>query len=474
MPKLCGTQYGVGKVSIWNELYKKELQHWIHSSILLNSLVYKNRAACFMQMEMYTKAMMDIRCALKFQHTARALLQLQIQRKECEKKLTIESIDAYVPPKLSYPVDRDFPCMANVLEIRDSKKFGRHIVAKQDIEVGKVVMVSEIFASAAVSDTLTTCRICNKTERDFVACTDCSNVMYCRGSCANQINIHRLECGTIFHVIDANLKLPVQTLLMAINIFTTIDELMRFVERYVGKNNGHEIPKAANNFETKYGLFLTLTRRNCSELIYLAYQVYTTLLTFPKVKRLVNNGTKMLFLAHLTLHHVTVIARNSFQYQAQDIGTIKTSYIYDVMSLINHSCSPNLFNISRPDDVSHCITVKPILAGEQVFINYLGNSASMTLNERQKNLASWNFKCECERCVYEMKQESNPIKSVIEADPAFQYVKRTCQEKECRLINWESGKRSTLKSHCIEFLGKYGHLNWTPEIQTVVHCFTLH
>lgn len=155
-------------------------------------------------------------------------------------------------------------------------------------------------------------------------------------------------------------------------------------------------------------------------------------------------------------------------------STIKTNYIYDVMLLINHSCTPNLFNISRPDDVSHCITVKPIKAGEQVFINYLGNSGSMPLNERQMNLASWNFTCQCERCEYEMKHGTSPIKSVIEADPAFQYVKKTCQEKECRIINWESGKRSTLKKQCVKFLGKFGHMNWTPEIQTVVHCFTLH
>lgn len=110
----------------------------------------------------------------------------------------------------------------------------------------------------------------------------------------------------------------------------------------------------------------------------------------------------------------------------------------------------------------------------QVFINYLGNSTSMTLKERQSYLNGWNFQCNCERCEYERKQESSPIKSAIEADPAFQYVINTCQEKECWEINWGSGKRNMLKKQCIEFLGKYGHMNWTPEIQTVVHCFTLH
>lgn len=95
--------------------------------------------------------------------------------------------------------------MANVLEIREDKKFGCHIVTK---------------AVTAKH------RVCNKREQNFVACTDGSNVSYFRGSCAKQIDFHRLECRTIFHVIDASFKLPVQTLLMAIHLCTTIDGLL--------------------------------------------------------------------------------------------------------------------------------------------------------------------------------------------------------------------------------------------------------
>lgn len=426
---------------------------------------------------MYTKALFDIKWALQFKHNARTMLQMQMERKDCEKRLmSVDCIDGHVPPKMNYPNDNHFPCMANVLEIRENEKFGRHIIAKEDIEVGKVVMVPDIFASATTSDTLTTCRTCNQIERNFVACADCSNTMFCRGSCFQESNVHRLECGSIYHMIDANLQLPIQTLLLAINEFSTLAELQVFVEQFVCLGSERGIPKAANDFKSKYALFLTLTRRNCSELIYLSYQVFTTLMTFPRVKRLVNNVKEMLFVIHLTLHHVAVIARNSFRFQSQQItsGSIKSSYIYDVMSLFNHSCSPNLFNFCRPDDISYCIVVKPIRAGEQMFINYLGNSGSMALDERRTNLAHWNFICECERCEYEKKHESSPIKSIIASDSAFQYVKEVCLANECRLVNWECGKRSLLKKQCVKFLGEFGHMNWTPEIQTVVDCYTLH
>lgn len=348
------------------------------------NLAYKHRAACFMRMELYVRAFIDIQWALKYPHIGRTLLQLKTQLAECQKKLiTIDSSGSSIP-KVHYPMQTDFPCLTNVLEIRENEKYGRHIVAKRDIAVGKVVMVSEIFASASVSDTLACCRICNKIEQNFVACTECSNTLYCRGSCANRIDIHHLECGSLFHVVDSSLKLPIQTLLMAINMFPRIEHLMEFVEQYVGKGKRkYGIPRAANDLKSNYAVFLTLTRSNSNEMIYLAYQVYTTLLTLPRVKRLINNGQKMLFLAHLSLHHVAVIARNSFQHQTQDMGAIKTNYIYDILSLINHSCSPNLFNASKPDDITYCITVKPILAGEQVLktqflvmLNYKLNRAS--------------------------------------------------------------------------------------------------
>lgn len=334
---------------------------------LWESLAYKHREKCFLQMNMYGKALTDVQWALKYNnHTGRTMLQLKTQLVECQKKLvTIEYIERPMP-KINFSLDRNFPCLADVLEIRENKQFGRHLVTKCDIGVGKVVMVSDIYASAATSDTLTICRVCTNTEENFIACTECPNAMFCRGKCSIQTSVHRWECNTIFHTLDSVLKLPIQTILMAIDMFQSIEHLMSFVERYVQNGNGCGVPKAARDAKSKYALFLTLTRSISSECIFLAYQAYSTMMTFPQIKRIMNTEKERRFLAHLTLHHVTVIARNSFEHYTHDSGTIKTSYIYDVLSLINHLCSPNLFNVSKPDDVAHCITVKPILAGEQV------------------------------------------------------------------------------------------------------------
>lgn len=42
-----------------------------------------------------------------------------------------------------------------------------------------------------------------------------------------------------------------------------------------------------------------------------------------------------------------------------------------------------------------------------------------------------------------------------------------CQEKECKAINGECGKRNLLKQQCIKYLSEFGHISWTPEIQLI-------
>lgn len=442
------------------------------------SLAYTNRSACFMQMQMFTNALVDIELALQFKQPSRVKLRLLSRRAECQGQLMKSQPRMDTPaPKLSLNPNKNFPCMANVLEIQENAEFGRHIVANCDIDVGETVIVSDTLSSATVSNTLTSCRCCNKIEGNFIPCPYCPDAMFCYGSCDKRQGYHYLECGSIFHVIgDTNLKLPIQTILMAIGLFPTIDKLMYFVSQCI-KNPA--IPESAKDMQSRYGLFLRLSRKKDSineERIYPAYQVYTILLKIPKVNDLFDTDRKRIFLMHLTLHHSTVILQNQFR-ENKDFGLMQTDYIYDVLSLINHSCSPNLFNCSCADDVGYCITVRPIWKGDQVFINYLGNDSRQSTVERQQALKTWDFECKCERCKHgdsKPAAEPSPTKKAMKSDKSFQYITLTCRNTKCKATNTENGKRTKLKQECKKFLRQFGHLKWSPEIQIVTHCFTLH
>lgn len=114
------------------------------------SLAYAGRSACFFHMEFYGKAMNDIEMSLKndeIQRNTTMMQRLENRRGECIKKIRYGMQLEKPIPKLSFTADERYPCMANVLEIRENDEFGRYIVAKCDIDVGKTVMVSRVYAS---------------------------------------------------------------------------------------------------------------------------------------------------------------------------------------------------------------------------------------------------------------------------------------------------------------------------------------
>lgn len=69
-----------------------------------------------------------------------------------------------------------------------------------------------------------------------------------------------------------------------------------------------------------------------------------------------------------------------------------------MLSLVNHSCNPNVVRHSYKDAVVlHCI--EPIKAGEQVYDNYGYHYALHPLRDRQVHLClQYYFKCKCEAC----------------------------------------------------------------------------
>lgn len=72
-------------------------------------------------------------------------------------------------------------------------------------------------------------------------------------------------------------------------------------------------------------------------------------------------------------------------------------------SLFNHSCAPNV--AYRSVDSTTTILMhaeRDIIKGEELFISYINDSASMNREERQNEMKNWiGFDCRCERCKRE-------------------------------------------------------------------------
>lgn len=424
------------------------------------SFAYANRATCFLNMEEYEKCLKDIDLAMKAKYPEHLMPKLKKRKADClkfmKKNTTVKPFD----PKLSFDEDKQFPCMANVLEIQRNDEYGRHVVAKCDIDVGQTILVEENFVSIAAGFDRVNCFQCLQTKNNFIPCTTCSDALFCSVDCQNHSEIHKISCGTTIHRMPNNVKYIARSILVALNSFENAKDLMDFVEKVMSERDT-KAPAAANDVRSKLALFLSLQPSPPATLdIETVYKVFTGLLEVPFVKAMFDSEENQRFLMHLIGEHFLIIANNSYGGSLSGASSIGTTAL--VMSLFNHACAPNVFNSSAANK-EICITLRPIKKGQQLFVKYL--CGDRTTRQRQDLLLKqWGFLCKCDKCVPQCSQDD---RQKMKSDPSFKAVFPAVS------INFYGGTNFTqLTIKCVQFLKKYGHLPWSEEMDVVLKTYT--
>lgn len=135
------------------------------------SIAYGKHAKCFMGFGCYTKALIDLHLAEKYKHVSDDINKThEDDRLKCEKILMssefAQVVANHAPPlKMKLKRNHDFPCMAQAIEIRENEKYGRHIVAKEDIDKGTIVMYTSPFAVTTNTTKSSACRLCSKVQK---------------------------------------------------------------------------------------------------------------------------------------------------------------------------------------------------------------------------------------------------------------------------------------------------------------------
>lgn len=369
-------------------------------------------------------------------------------------------------PQLSFEADVKFPPMAHVLEITESNEFGRHIIAKENIDVGQMIMVAEPFATvvSSLADIQAYCQTCQKTDATFISCEKCKIAIFCSQECRNQNKTHKLECNSDFHAIESqHAKLAAQMVLVAINTFASVNDLIQFFENVVNGRFDDDMWCAGYPI-IRYELILKLTPFPHEHDPVRARHAFNCLMTLPKVGSWFDSKEKQQFLMKLIAHHLSILWINAF---SDDLGkNLKAHYIYDVVSLFNHSCAPNAFFFIH-DTHGCCITVRPISKGQQIFINYLGNKATATTVDRKCQIVTnWNFACECERCDPQIDHQNQNRMEMLD-DPAYRYFQSHHDDKE---RPFGSEQRTRLRMECLKLMRTYGNV-WSNLLDDIIYCF---
>lgn len=424
-------------------------------------LAYANRAECFFQMQMYQEALNDIELTKCANMSSRLISKLDVIEQKCHQQLAASNeMPSKCSIQLSFATNDNFPCMSNVLEIKSNKEFGRHLIANCDIPVGKTVLIEDDYVSMKCDDELV-CYTCYRKKTNFIACTQCTDVVFCNTDCMDGNLTHKWECGTFFALLPYRMNFQIQTLLLAIETFLTVEHLMEFVKNVLHEE-ADKIPTSLHHPQSKYHFFFKLNKSAPFHSKYLSkiHQIYKNVMMLPKVSTIFNSNEKQYFLMHLILHHFLVIKTNSILSKSP----WSTVSVFNVLSMLNHSCAPNLYH-PRKGKQQYCVTIRPVKMGEQLFISYMPLNNELSEAERQaKFTSSWGFMCKCEKC-HSIKEPINSDE--ITTDWNYRFLLEHYNNEG------NAPHLPILLESCTTFLNKYGKSQWSTEILTIVTIFVI-
>lgn len=434
------------------KLYNKSIRFAVDNETL--SLAYANRSYCYMKLNLFDQCLVDIEHANEACYPEHLAIKLEKRKKECIEKKKFQIKSSCAEPRLSYEADNKLPCIANVLKIESNKQFGRLITAKCDINVGDTLLVETAYIRSSTGDE---CHNCAKAKFNLIPCISCVDAMYCSKFCAEN-NFHHVECKMSFD--SDNLNFILRSIITGINTFTTIDEMIEFVN-CIQSTDPNEICYLIDTPKTKYSAFFKLcafiTEQRTINFRQQAASIYRAIMNSTIYGSKFETQEKQRFLLHLIYHHASVIFTNAFGGLCEPpdelIGSISERIehsddyersIFLVSSYFNHSCLPNVTKLSK-DNLAVVKAILPIQSGQQLFIKYLVEDPveqeSIVRNDELES--GYGFRCKCELCVSGVQKNA----LILEMDLDFQYV--VCN------INHYQVLLNQIKERCIKFVSNY-------------------
>lgn len=388
-------------------------------------------------------------------------------RKESNSKTGLPKLfrpsttNVFFSGKLSFEADKAFPCMANVLSMQENAKFGKHIKADRDIDVGQVVIITPGYSSIdCLSSIDSRCFNCgNLQNNNFIQCPHCISLWFCSKKCyANKT--HRMKCKKIFMASDCHIVRLVTEMITVAFEMANMETVFDFCRGVLFFDKKHENLKPPFS---SYGEMLRLKGRTEESHFEIAKRVAKCIFLLPRFKPFATQDFQRMTMI-IAYRHAVTIGINVFSGERKVCQGISTRFVmYDVLSRLNHSCSPNVHHVIDENHVTHCVAIRPIKKGDQIFISYLGEMKFMNDQERKTYITeTWEFTCQCQKCS-DLDKHFSIKNTSMEEDSSYQYLLQHFEDLPVR-------NKKKLLQKCVRFLRTYGN-GWSEAVDFVTRCF---
>lgn len=331
--------------------------------------------------------------------------------------------------KISNP-RKELPHISDSIELKRDEKYGRMIVAKENLKPGDVIAIEEPFLlSLDKSDAdQISCALCLKKICNAFTCMGCKSIKFCSKNCQNDNweLYHKYECEN-FHEIDSEdsfLLMMNRMLFKSISVCGSLQNLNKILDLIDQSLNILDLD-FNSDLEKMLACCYNLECGNFSEdfLFIDSFAKSPFLKQFYDSTRDGKNKDEEI-LKKTVLRILGILNRNSF---AINTKSHRAGALYIFGCLINHSCSPNLDKINVGSKAVF-ICNRPILKSEQLFLCYRRPFYYDSIYNRRISLyRQFNFHCECEACNdEEFLQFVNSFKKFREEVKTYEEYKKNC------------------------------------------------
>ncbi|XP_011304229.1 SET and MYND domain-containing protein 4-like [Fopius arisanus] len=319
----------------------------------------------------------------------------------------------------------EIPDASDAIAIRYSGKYGRHIVATRDIDVGEVLAVQTPYiAVLELSRRRSNCWYCLSQTWSGVPCDKCVNVLFCSEKCKSRAweEFHDVECHVLGLIIaekmDVTAVISTRLLIKGWREAGGWENLRQMMEEIESNSDLRTKGFTSNILDSsKYSSVITLStcaeKRSMEDLFRLSVGAATLTYILATMTNIFGDklpGERDILLGHpwvifagaMILKHTQIHSVNSQMFCEWDpkesTSWTRAMALIPLYGLINHSCD-NSVNYTSHGRYMALHTIRPIKQGEQIFDHRGVSFARIPRLERKaQRRQRFYFICNCQAC----------------------------------------------------------------------------